>query len=122
LIDIPFQERWRDAMLTGRKTCTTRTKRYGQVGDTFIVFGETFVILGIDRTTLEIVAQRLWQEEGCSSRKEFIEVWNGLHPRRGYRVDDRVWVHYFLPLQLLEKYKPDAGVIGDEQETSTSYS
>ena len=33
-------------------------------------------------------------EEGCSSPEEFIEIWNGLHPR-GFHPDDWVYLHEF---------------------------
>lgn len=81
-------------MLEDRKTCTARTKRYGKPGDTFRAFNETFVLMDVALKYLGDVAD-LWSNEGLSSKDEFIEVWNHLHPNRGYDTDDEVWLHVF---------------------------
>ncbi len=40
-IDLPFHNDMRIAILNGRKTCTSRTKSYGQSGDVFILQTDT---------------------------------------------------------------------------------
>jgi hypothetical protein len=44
-VKIPFQERWRGAMLEQHKVCTSRNKRYGKPGDTFQAFDADFEIV-----------------------------------------------------------------------------
>ena len=94
-IDIPFRDGFRRAMLAGDKDCTSRNKRYGDVGDTFEKFGATFEIDAQERSTLEDVALNLFREEGCTSPDHFIAVWKAIHPRAGWTPEKLVWVHYF---------------------------
>jgi hypothetical protein len=95
VIELPFLEMWEDAMLAGVKTCTTRSKRYGQAGDRFEAFGATFELLDVYRKTVGEVARGLWREEGCFSSEEFKTIWKRIHPRRGFQACDRKWVHRF---------------------------
>lgn len=94
-IHIPFNKWSRDRLKTGRKTATTRTKRYGNVGDTFEVDGKTYVITDVRRTKLGTVAYGHFSEEGCSRPSEFIEVWRKIHPIKGFDPHEDVWIHFF---------------------------
>jgi len=94
-VKIPFKERFREPMLNGQKTMTSRTKRYGQLGDTFDAFGTTFTIQGVFPTTLGNVAINLFKQEGCRSTEDFVEVWKKIHPRKGFVADQTVQVHVF---------------------------
>ena len=93
-ITIPFKSMFRDALLTGVKVCTARKKRMGKPGDRFLAFDQPFEILSVEDVSLDDVA-RLWKDEGCTSRAHFIEVWNSIHPKVGYRETQRVYVHRF---------------------------
>lgn len=92
---IPFQDCWKDKMLTGRKTVTSRTKRYGDIGDTFQCFGAVFRFVDVSKQSLIHVETHLFDLEGCDSPEQFRRVWEQLHPRRGYIDRDRVYVHRF---------------------------
>ena len=94
-ISIPFQERWRDAILDGSKSATTRTKRYGSPGDPFEAFGSEFELVSVEKLTLQDVSETLYQEEGCGSAREFRELWAKLHPRKGFVPHQAVYVHRF---------------------------
>jgi len=94
VVEIPFQERWRAPILEGTKTCTSRTKRYAEVGDTFEAFGAIFQLTAIERRYLKDVAEVLFAKEGCKSPDEFEYVWEQLHPRRGWQAYERVWLHH----------------------------
>jgi len=94
-VKIPFMERWKDAMLSGQKTCTSRVKQCAREGDTFRVFGATFKIMGVQKTTLRVVAAYYYLREGCLSPIDFQLAWVKLHPRRGWEPDREVWVHFF---------------------------
>ena len=94
-IYIPFLPEWKDKMLNGIKTHTCRSKRYGQPGDTFKIFGSTFEVVHVWATTLDDVAINYFDVEGCASPEEFIAVWDKIHPRRRFNPDDVRWLHHF---------------------------
>lgn len=98
-IQIPFQERWAESMLTGYKRCTSRTKRYGEIGDIFEAFGARFQLTTIEQRLLEDVSMNLFRKEGCEMPAEFIDVWKGLHPRKGWNGGQKVWVHHFKKIE-----------------------
>ena len=64
-IRIPFRLSFAAALFSGVKTATSRTKRYGIPGDTFIVSGRKFVLTSVRLKKLRQVAHELWEEEGC---------------------------------------------------------
>lgn len=90
---IPFREEFREAVVSGQKTCTARNQKYG-TGLQLTTFGYVDVTL-IERTTLADVRDNLWRREGCESPQHFAQVWRSIHPRAGFRSDKRVWVHHF---------------------------
>ena len=98
-ITIPFKSCWKDKMLSGRKTCTTRTKRYGRVGDIFEAFGEKFVIEKVGRHRLGIVMFGASYEDGFESSYEMKDFWKKLHPYRRYDEDMKVWAHWFKKIE-----------------------
>lgn len=82
-------------MLSGAKTTTVRTKRYGSVGDDFEVEGRAFTLTAVEMMQLARARDALWREEGMSSPEEFERVWAENHPQRGFRGEDAVWAHSF---------------------------
>lgn len=94
-IEVPFLPEFEKPMLEGRKTCTSRNKRYGDAGDTFDKFGATFKLTEVTRYTLQGVAHNFYCEEGFNCAGEFISIWNRLHPRKQYVPTQLVWVHFF---------------------------
>ena len=92
-VKIPFKARFKEPMLSGRKTWTSRTKCYGRSGDIFEAFGHEFIIEKIETKMLLEVA-RHWLEEGCKSKLDFIELWKKIHPRKGF--DSYQWVHVHI--------------------------
>lgn len=93
-VKIPFKEQFKDRMLLGTKTFTSRTKRMGKPKDTFEAFGATFKIKDVLRMKLDTVAG-FYEEEGCDSREDFIEIWKLIHPRNGFDPEQWVFVHEF---------------------------
>ena len=98
-VEIPFKEPFRDSMLAGTKQCTSRTRRYGHVGDTFSAFGADFVLTNIVKLPLADVASMLHRQEGFSSQEAFIELWAKIHPRKGWVPQQQVWVHWFRKVE-----------------------
>lgn len=89
-----FRPDFKEPLLAGIKTCTSRTKRMCNPGDRFIAFGAEFEVLEIKDVSLYEVSL-LWKEEGCTSQAHFIEMWNAIHPTRRYDEDQRVYLHTF---------------------------
>jgi len=94
LVKIPFKPYFKEPMLSGVKTYTSRTKRMGSPGDTFEAFGAQFEILSVEEVRLYEVAS-LWKEEGCASEEHFKEIWREIHPRTGYGDYQIVKLHRF---------------------------
>ena len=92
---IPFLSQWNLQMVDGRKTATSRTKRYGDPGDTFSVYGHYFVLTLVRRHSLGCIAQARYKQEGCESPEAFREVWRSIHPHVGFRKGQIVWYHEF---------------------------
>lgn len=94
-VDLPFQPRWRPAVLDGSKTTTVRTRRYGAAGDTFELEGVAFTLTRVEAMPLGRARDAVWREEGMASPEEFERVWAENHPAHGFRPGDSVWVHHF---------------------------
>lgn len=97
-VKIPFKPDFENALLFGNKTWTSRTKRYGDKGDSFEAFGATFLIEKVFKESLGNIASYHFKEEGCGSRQEFINIWRKIHPRKGFDPSQMVWVHQFIKL------------------------
>ena len=98
---IPFQPEFKVPMLTGKKTATTRSKRYGYPGDWFPAFGKVFVLTQVYPSFLDVVISHHYLEEGSDSPQEFIECWDRLHPQISYlrRPGRSVFFHRFTITQ-----------------------
>ena len=94
-IEIPFNVWSKERLKVGRKTETSRNKKYGSVGDYFTVGGKRYFIREIRRITLGEIAQYYFAEEGANDSAEFIKVWEEIHPRKGFVAEQRVWMHFF---------------------------
>lgn len=94
-ITIPFKEQFKQALLDGQKTMTSRTKKYGKPGDTFSIYGGTFVIKHIEKKSLRDVAEQHYAEEGVDTPEAFRNVWIRLHPIKGFDAEQDVYVHTF---------------------------
>lgn len=107
-IDLPFQPEFKERMLSGKKTCTTRTRRYGRSGDYFTTFGKYFVLTEVYPIRLTRVVYFHFEDEGFDSPQAFIECWDKIHPTVKYndRRDRTVYIHYFQPIK---KAYPVAG-------------
>lgn len=94
-IKIPFLPAFKKVMFTGVKQCTARTRKFGNVGDTFITFGRTFVLTKVEKVPLQKVAAEYYVSEGTTSANDFVKIWEKLHPRKGFVATQQVWVHWF---------------------------
>jgi hypothetical protein len=96
-IDLPFQPEWESAMLSGKKTATTRTRRYGYPGNQFEAFGGVFILTEVYPSFLDVIVTAHYIEEGFNSPLEFIEFWDKMHPHIIYlqRPGRAVYFHRF---------------------------
>jgi hypothetical protein len=94
-INIPFTNWARGRIAEKKKFATTRTKRYGDVGDMFVVDGQRFELTEISRLRLSCVAIRHYKDEGCATPIEFIDIWKQIHHLRGWEPYRVVWLHMF---------------------------
>lgn len=97
-VKIPFLQEFKERMLSGQKTATTRSKKYGDSGDTFKIFGAEFRIIKTLKMPLSAIAYAFYKQEGFETRQGFVNIWNRLHPRRGYQPDDKKFIHFFVKL------------------------
>lgn len=98
-VQIPFRPEMVAAILEGRKICTSRYTKYGDPGNIMPVPPKKFEIIGIIWPRLRNVRDYLFGAEGFTSSMEFENYWVKLHPRRGFREEDRVYTHFFEEVQ-----------------------
>jgi hypothetical protein len=81
------------------KDWTTRTKKLGKIGDTFVItrgpLSKMLRLVEFKRMKLEDVARYGHRREGCVSAEDFIRLYTLLHPRAGFRPEALKWVHIF---------------------------
>jgi len=105
-IHIPFLPRFRAALLSDQKIMTCRTTKKGEAGDTFQVFGSTFILRDVYRIRLGYVADLNYTHEGCESPEEFRAIWRSLHPS-GFDPEKIVWLHEFVRRGATANYPED---------------
>jgi len=93
-INIPFNK-WSKERLRYTKRATTRTKKYGEIGDYFYADGTKFILNLVIKVPLWFVLQELWGSEGAVNEFELHEVWADLHPKKGVDINQMVWYHHF---------------------------
>jgi len=91
-------------MLKGTKTMTSRTRKYGEKGDTFDAFGATFELEDVRKVSLFCIANYYYRQEGADSTQDFINIciWKIIHPRKGFDSDTMVWLHRFKKVSMNE--------------------
>ncbi len=108
-VKIPFQEDFRERMLEGLKTCTSRTKKYGNPGDFFQIFGTTFQIIDVKQHYLGFVAKFLYVDEGFQRSSDFEQIWQKLHPIKGWQPAQIVFTHYFKRVEAKTAFEKSQG-------------
>ena len=99
IIKIPFHNRFIMEIASGRKTKTTRSKRYGKVGDIFYLAGRKIKceIMGTIKIPLKDIVEKYWRDEGFRSKEEMIGFWLTIH--RKYEPEKKFWIHSFRRIQ-----------------------
>lgn len=93
-IRIPFLPEFTERLLDGRKTMTSRFRRYGDVGDEFPHTGGRFELVNVSRIHLVHVGRSFYHAEGFETEEQFWDCWKRIHPKRT-DTNLKVWVHEF---------------------------
>lgn len=96
--EIPFREEFEEDIKNRNKTATSRTKKYGEPGDSFKAFSMTIELTHCVHVPLFVVAKYFYREEGFASPEDFKKAWNKIHPRKRYEHDPgrMVWLHLWM--------------------------
>lgn len=97
--EIPFSGEMADAVDEGRKLCTSRNKQYGKIGDYFILRDYAYKLVDVQYRTLAFVATNFYRLEGFEDPEGFIDIWERLHPGKGFISEQKVYVHFFARVQ-----------------------
>jgi len=92
---VPFKERFRLALLSGKKTKTTRPYLIGHPGDEFEAFDQVFEITEVEELTLGYIAKHFYKEEGFKDESEFQVFWSKVHPHRKFNPRENAIIHTF---------------------------
>ena len=93
---IPFLPEFLPKIRSGVKTATSRTKRYGRPGEVLeATDGIRIQLREVRETTLRNVSQYYFRQEGVSTPREFIAIWEALHSATGWTPNRKVWLHLF---------------------------
>ena len=80
-VSMPFKPEFREAMLSGKKTCFTEAHKCGEQGDTFQAWGAQFTLTLVYQYKLDCVAYLRCHEEGFQTPEAFKKCWAKIHPR-----------------------------------------
>ncbi len=94
-VKIPFRPYFREPMLMGIKVMTCRTKPMGRPGQTFEAFDASFILTHVMRMRLGYVISDCFEQEGCKSVQQLVDIWNEIHPSKGVDPEQIVWAHCF---------------------------
>jgi len=104
-IEMPFNLWSKERLILGKKQATSRNKKYGDIGDTFIVGNWEYVIIGVTMFPLWFIRKYLYQTEGCDTPEEFVDIWNVIHPKKRWQSSQYVWYHLFEAKNAVEEPK-----------------
>jgi len=102
-INIPFNKIFNNALIMGIKICTTKNKKYGEIGDYFRLRGTDiyFKIINISRIKLEDIINNLYIEEGFNSKEDFKKFWLTIHNK--LQLDKKYYLYTFIKKWLRKR-------------------
>jgi hypothetical protein len=92
-ITLPFLPEFAPKIRARVKTMTCRSRKMGEVGDTFEAFGMHCELTHVFRVVLAYVVSDAYIQEGCDSPSALIAIWQKIHRKVGYEPDRIVWAH-----------------------------
>jgi hypothetical protein len=75
LINLKFSPEMKQALLEGRKCCTSRKTKKGDVGDVFVIDGRLYRILHVHMIGLHPLTYVYYDIEGFETPEEFCKFW-----------------------------------------------
>ena len=106
LIKLKFSPEMEELVLQGKKCCTTRDEKKGEIGDIFRVKDRLYRILQVDECDLEY-ASVMAPSEGFESDVEFIDTILEIYPE--LCSCDTVYIHFFA---YVGDWCPQFGIVG----------
>jgi len=79
----------------GEKTAVRRSNRFGNIGDTWEIDGEIYMLENVYRQKLGDVTEQDARDEGYSSLQEYIDAITSIHEESVWNPNLKVWVHEF---------------------------
>lgn len=99
-VEFSMDPKWVPLMELGDKRASTRTKRKCDVGDTFTIDGNRYVVTRIIRKPLWSAALLYYQTEGFRTDKEYMDAVRSYYP--DIQECDDVWVHFFVRIDSVK--------------------
>lgn len=84
-----------EKMKTGEKTAVRRSNRFGNIGDTWEVDGEIFMLENVYKQKLGEVTEEHAKQEGYTSLEEYKKAITSIHEEAVWIPNLEVWVHEF---------------------------
>jgi hypothetical protein len=94
LINLKFSPEMEELILQGKKCCTTRDERKGEIGDTFRVGNRIYRIIQVSSHDVSGIAH-LYRLEGFEFRHHFLKTIEEIYPDIYDSGDNVVYVHFF---------------------------
>lgn len=79
----------------GKKSAVRRSNRFGEVGDTWELDGELFVLVNVYQQKLGNVTEANAKQEGYPNLDEYINGITSIHEGSVWDPEYKVWVHEF---------------------------
>lgn len=104
-IVIDFRDDLKELVKSGKKTCTVRRFKHGDVGDYFeLENGYAYVLTEVTEDTLENIGWAYYRQEGYSNFNAFLKDLKDIYSGN-IGNDKKVWVHCFRRLQKEDNYE-----------------
>lgn len=100
LINLKFSPEMEQAIMEGKKCCTTRDEPKGDVGDIFILNCRAYRLIRIESMDVNCVPQ-YYDLEGFDHEFEFVDILNAIYPY--LTIGSTVWVHFFAYVEDVEE-------------------
>lgn len=79
----------------GEKKAVRRSNRFGNIGDTWEIDGEMYMLENVYRQKLGDVTEKNARDEGYDSLQDYIDAIASIHDESVWNPELKVWVHEF---------------------------
>ena len=92
MVNIRFDERWKDALLSGRKGTTLRARAHGRRGQSFSAFGKTFALTYVTPIPSSSLTRDIAMRDGFRDLDELIDYLTNIYGK----LPETLWLHEFV--------------------------